>query len=193
MALSALGTTGPTIAAGLGTIIDPLALEGWTAAGTIVGAQLAAGTITLPGTMIAAGAAVTGTGALSFAINGVTLGPLLAVSMGSVDPAAITAWISVSNAFLQWLQNFGGINPVAFVAVPTGGAVTGTGLIQCTSTGIGSALALAAGLIDPVSIASWQTVGSAWLAGISALGQALSLGFTSPNGGGPLVGVSALS
>ncbi len=170
---------------------DPLGLVAWTGVATALLGWLPANVVVLPGTMVAAGAAVTGLAAMTIGPP-LPLGPLLAAGAGSVDPPGIANWTAVGTAIVAHLTaSMQGV-PSSFVANPLGGPVTGAGTLQVLPP-IMPTVPPAAGSIDAPGIVNWLVVSNAISTHLAANGVLNSLGFTSPNGGGALVGASVIT
>jgi len=179
---------GVAMAAGAGSVDAP-GIAAWIGVGDAIATWMPANLTVLPGAMVAAGVAVGGFGLYS-AAAAPTLGVAMAAGAGSVDAPGITAWIGVATALVAHVVAFGQANPNAFVANPLGGPVVGAGQMQFTNPAAGPALAAGAGSVDAPGIAAWTGVGTAILTHMAANTIVLSLGFTSPPGGGPLVGTA---
>lgn len=162
------------------------------ALGNAIAAWVPGNVITLPGTMVAAGAAVTGLGIIQATGDAAAFGALLAASVGATDEPSIVRWTRIARAFIDHFEELGQVVPAAFVANPLGGAVTGVGTVSFASMLFAPPLSTVLELADPVNVALWFALGAQLLGHIAVNAQALSLGFTSPPGGGPLVGVSTI-
>ena len=190
MSLSSLGTIGgPLIATAL---LTPAATSNWTAILNAMGSFLVTNTLVIPGLMVAAGAAVTGLGLFQVVGSASALGASLASAAGSPfsDAEAITLWTAIAGALIKDMTMNAKANPVSFVAVPTGGPVTGTGLIEFPTPYLGAAIIQAINCTDAAGIAAWTTVGGIIETEIAALGTVLAtpIGMASPTGGGPVTG-----
>lgn len=191
MALASLNVIGPLLGVALSPP-DPIpAGAAWSGVGGAIGAWAPGAVLVLPGTMTAAGAAVTGRGVFSVVGDTAELGRAMATGAGSTDPDGIARWTTIAERFAFWLETFGQANPSAFVANPAGGPVTGTGTIEFSNMGFGADVASALAVSDPAGVAAWTSVvGPTLLAQVIFLGQVLAtpIGFASPGGGGPLTG-----
>lgn len=179
-----------------GGILDPpgilksgglaLAIATWMVSNTI------AGNVPIAGTMTAAGSAVSGNGTLDFTADGDDFGQHLADSIPAVDPQGILKWKAIGRALVDHMKAHGQINPSGYVANPAGGAVTGTGTIGFSTVIFSPTLSSVLGISDTVGVLVWAALGAAILAYIGANASVNATGFTSPTGGGPLVGVSTI-
>lgn len=142
-----------------------------------------------PGTLVAAGSAVSGRGSpLS-----VSLVPSLLVGpAGSVDAPGVAAWTAIGSALQSFINGNAQVVPSAFVASPTGGPVTGAGTVGFASSALGPVLATAAGSVDAPGIAAWTAIAAAVLNHFTTNGVVASA-YASPNGGGALTGEGTLS
>jgi hypothetical protein len=144
--------------------------------------------------MTAAGAAVTGAGALSFTGSGDSLGDAMAASIPASDVAGIAKWRVIGNALRTHLLTYGSVNPTGFVAAPAGGPVTGAGTIALSSMVMSPLLSTAMGLFDLANVAAMDAgLSTTILTNITTTGTALSLGYASPPGGGALTGASTIT
>lgn len=187
MPLSGTGSTlGPQIAA-LCNPADVVSPAIWTSICSALTSFFVSGTVVLPGPMVAAGAAVTGLGSVTCPSG---VGSLLASAVPATDPAGQAKWQAIGLALESWYQT-GHVNPALFVATPTGGPVTGTGLYVPT----GAPLLAAAATVptDAVGTALWGSIATAIAAHFSSNILVPATGFTSPNGGGPLTGVGTIT
>lgn len=146
-----------------------------------------------PASLSAAGSVVGGTGRFSITGSGDSFGDALAASVGAVDVAGIAKWRALGGAIRSHIIAQGRANPTSYVANPLGGPVTGAGTLSFASTVFSPSLASVLGLTDALNVAVWLALGTAILGHISANAVVGSLGFTSPSGGGPLVGVSVIT
>jgi hypothetical protein len=169
---------------------DPQGLAAWTGVASALLTWLPANCVVKPGLMAAAGSAVSGLAELSFAASA-SLGPLLALGAGSVDTPGIARWTSIGNALVAHLSSLGTGVPTSFVASPTGGPVTGVGTLQIAAPI--PTFPPAAGSLDPAGVLAWLAVSTALVAHLVANGVMNSLGFASPNGGGPVTGFSVIT
>jgi hypothetical protein len=169
-------------------------LSNSTSVGHAFNTFLVGNCITLPGSMTAAGAAVTGTGALSFAGGaGNSLGDALRAAVPATDTPSIALWRAIGNAIVNHLTAHGGVNPSGFVANPVGGAVTGAGMVSVSPITFSPTLAVDLGLVDLANQGFMLAWSNMMMNHVISNAVALSLGFTSPNGGGSLVGASTIS
>lgn len=160
--------------------------------GNAMAAWLPGNCITLPLGMVAAGAAVSGMGLFQFTSDEHSFGPVLAAGVGATDAPGILKWTAVAKGIIDHMTLFGRVVPAAFVANPLGGPVTGVGTVTFLAPLFVPPLSTDLGLTDAANVATWLLLGTQIIAHITANAQALSLGFTSPPGGGPLVGVSTI-
>lgn len=181
---------GAAIAAAVG--MDPIGALLAGGLGSAIATWVPGNVITLPGTMVAAGAAVSGFGIMHATGEATAFGALLAQSVGATDAPSIAKWTRIAEALISHLETFGRVLPVAFVAVPLGGPVTGAGSVGFASMPFVPPLSTALELSDAVNVALWAALGAQILSHIVANATALSLGFTSPPGGGALVGASTI-
>lgn len=179
-------------------LLTPVAAANWTSVAGVFSAWLPTNTVVLPGTMTAAGAAVTGTGTFEIAGDEGELGTALALAAGSppTDTAAVDKWTAVAGAVIAHITDNGQALPSAFVSpgsVVSPNPITGTGTLSFTSP-IGTAIAVAMGTTDAPGIAGWLLVGGLIQAHLQAFTQVVAVpgGFTAPAGGGPLVGAGAI-
>lgn len=165
------------------------ALADWLVTHTVVLNAPAAPTANLT----AAGSAVTGTGRFSFTGSGDDLGEALAAAVPATDEEGILKWKALGNALCNHISKYGQANPTAYVASPTGGAVTGQGTLSFSTSTFDTPLGQVIGVFpDTTGMTVWTALGAAILAHLSANTVVNSLGFTSPSGGGLLVGASII-
>jgi len=182
-----------------GGITDPVAIPYVNSLGNAIATWMVSNTIVenIPPTMIAAGSGVSGFGNIDFtggAGAGDSFGAAMAASIPAVDTPGIAKWKAIGNALVDHMKSKGFINPTTFVANPLGGAVTGTGLIAFTSMTFSPTIgSVVFPIFDTAGYASMASIGSTILTHIAANALVNSLGFTSPSGGGPLVGVSTIA
>lgn len=185
---------GVLLAAASGSV-DPPGIVAEIGVASAICSWLPANATVNPGLMVAAGAAVSGVGQLSFSAVP-TFGVALAAGAGSVDPTGIARWTAVGTAITAHLAAFGLVNPSSFVVSNpiTGGAVVGAGTLTATDPTIGIALAAAAGSVDGPGILAWTAWGLALFTYLTAntLILATPPGFIAPPGGGPLTGSGSL-
>lgn len=193
MPLSALTLLGPVIATAMGTP-DPAAAAAWSGVCGVLGVWLPGNSIVLPGLMVAAGSAVSGLGIIQITGSVADLGLQLALGAGSppTDAAAIAKWTLIAGHIKTDFETNIKVNGSTFVAVPTGGPITGTALLTLTAPLLPVLFATMA--TDPPGIAAFALFGTLLEAQIIVLAQALPLpiGMTSPSGGGPLVGTGTI-
>lgn len=166
--------------------------------GAAISTWLTSNCLVLPGTMVAAGAAVSGAGTLSITGSGDSLGDAMSSSLpiNPSDAVGIAKWRVIGNALRSHLLSFATVNPVGYVANPAGGPVTGAGTIAISSLVMVPLLSMQLGLFDAANLLAFDPpagLSFTILANIASTGTALSLGFTSPTGGGPLVGASTVA
>lgn len=144
-----------------------------------------------PGAMIAASGAVTGFGTLAFT-DATSFGKALAAGAGSTDSKGIEKWTNIGKAIVAHLTNFGQVNPNLFVSIPvTGGAVTGTGLVQFSNAVLGPFLSASIAASDLPALAIWMLLGTVIVSHLVANTLVLASSFTSPPVG-PLVGTGKI-
>jgi hypothetical protein len=180
-----------------GGIVDPpgitksggmsAALVSWLVANMVVN------NIPPNGTMTAAGSTVTGVGRISFAADGNDFGDALAQSIPAADAPGIAKWRAFATAIHEHVEEYGRVNPSGYTASPSGGAVTGTGVLSLSSTVIAPTLAAALGLVDAANQATWLALGSVILSHITSNALVQATGFSSPPGGGLLTGASVVT
>ncbi len=193
MALAALTPFGIVIASAMGTP-DPAAGAAWSGVCGVLAVWLPANCVVLPGLMVAAGSAVSGLGIITISGSAADLGLQLALAAGSppTDAAAIAKWTLIATHIITDFTTNIKVNGSTFVAVPTGGPITGTALLTLTAPLLAVLFATLA--TDAPGIAAFTLFGSMLEAQIIVLGQAIPLpiGMTSPAGGGPLVGTGTI-
>ncbi len=97
------------------------------------------------------------------------LGTSLAPAAGSIDAVGVAAWAAIASVLCPWIVANVQIQPTGGAPLTAAGAVvTGTGslLVVGASPALGSSLATAAGSVDAVGIAAWQSLAGAiatWL------------------------------
>src|SRR5262249_26306964 len=125
---------GAVILAAIGNL-DPSAIPAFSALGDTIGVWCITNMNCLPGTMVSAGAAVSGFGTLSAPDTGAAdLGLKLATAMKDTSAGGIATWTKFATALIKHMQTFGQVNPATFSApTPSGGPLTGTGKIQFSS------------------------------------------------------------
>lgn len=144
----------------------------------------------VPPTMVAAGSAVTGTGQLTLGASDISLRDAICSALGVTDIPGLAVWLLFSTAWVNHITLQGLANPTAFVANPVGGPVTGVGTFSFASPMV-PPLATQMGMAG-LNIAQWALVEAQITAHLVGFMQINSLGFTSPTGGGPLVGASTI-
>jgi len=184
------GTLGSKIAGDL-SLVDGANIGSWHGIGNAICGWVTLYSLVLPGTMVASGTAVTGLGLLTFTSDGSNLGDTMRSGAGSIDPPGHPYWESLGRAMWSYMIGNSQMRPTAFIANPTGGAVTGFGTTLFSSNGLGPILAGSLGLHDGGNLSSWQTIADDIMNHLT--NNALFVpAYTSPNGGGPLVGVGTL-
>lgn len=184
---------------------DPAAVAAFSAFGDAVCSWLVTYAQCTPGAAVggltAAGAAVTGLGGLSVPAgpdDAAAFGAQLAAAVG--DPSALGegVWTRWAAAFLAHVNSFGAVTPALFVApTPSGGPLTGTGLVTFTSKAISTAAAI--GLVDPAAALMEDAFSAAVLVHIEAaalvspISHTPPVAFTAPPGGGPITGFGSLT
>lgn len=156
------------------------AMTGWMVANALI----------LPGSFVAVGIAVTGVGKLTFTSG--NLGDVMRQGAGSIDQAGQPYWQAMGSAIVTHMLGNAIILPTAFVANPTGGPVTGLGTINYSGVPLGPLLSSALGVGDGGNISTWNTIGVDIVNHIKNNAVVLPA-YTSPLGGGPLVGVGRIT
>jgi len=199
--MSGLSGTQVTLAASLSLAagaIDPLSLAAWGAIGNafILWATTPGNIVPTPSPapspLTAAGTAITGNG-LIVTTNASGLGSALATAAKATAAQPVAAWQAIAGAFATWLGTSGQIDPGLLVAVPAGGAVTGTGKLKFSSLLIGPSIAAAAGAVHPIPIAAWTAIGAALLNHFVTNAVILPGLMVSPSGGGAVTGLGVFS
>jgi hypothetical protein len=205
--------TGPILGLALGAAggVDAPGLIKAQSLGTALAAWILSNCRTGRGTMTGTGGNVSGEGTLNFAqdaddpiagaltnfstlaLASASFGSALAASIPAADAAGIVKWTVIANSLLTHMVDHAGINPISF-AYPTvpGGPVTGVGQVGFGTILMDPLLSTAMGFVDAPNIATWALISSVLINHIATNATALSLGFTCPPGGGPLVGVSLI-
>lgn len=198
--------------AGLGPILGPLmqlavgsppgdlaAQAGFGKLADAIGSWMLINVQALPGTMTAAGAAVTGRGKLSCTGTASDFGPKLAAAAGDASELGVTTWTGHATALIAAFNNTGLVDPSGFsVGNPTtGGPIAGTGAVTfLTKPPSAPTLGAAAGLTDAAGVAALNNFGTTLLEMIegqaSVLPSGLPTPFTAPPGGGPITGTGLL-
>ena len=176
---------------------DPLGIAGWTAISGVIATWLKTGvpTPTLGTPLVAAGAVVSGEGKIVYGDGGASLGPLLAAASASVDAAGIAAWAAVGLALGGWMNGNAIINPSTLIAVPgvNPAPLSGFGKVAFKGTGLGQALASAAGSTDDPGIERWAAIGDAVTAHMTE-NAVMNVGaMQAPGPGGPVTGLGTLA
>lgn len=199
MTLSATSTAlGVSLAASAGSV-DPFGLARWAAIAQALDSWFPASvTFTSVGLTGAAGNV---TGTTPFVFSASDLGEQLADAAQSVDAAGQAAWGRIGDAIIVHCTSYGQGNGagMAYAVAGTGTPVpvTGTGAIQFSDTALlGPAMADAAGSVDAVGLAAWQSIASQILTWLAA-GQFMptTSGAPSmfcPDTGGPVTGAGEL-
>jgi hypothetical protein len=202
-----LTTSGPVIGAAILAAIgnvDPAAVLSFTSLATTIGVWCASNINCLPGTMVRAGTAVAGQGLLTSAGGGgaADLGPKLAVAMGDPSENGVTTWTRFATALIAHMEAFGSVNPASFVspAGPSGGPLTGTGLVAFASVVFAPPLSTQLGVSEPVAAAMLEVFGAQILTQIAATAvivpatvMAPLVPYTSAADGAPIVGAGAIT
>jgi len=152
---------------------------------------LIANTVVISTGLVAAGAVVNGPGG-ALTITGDVNALGLAMATGAGDPSGTPQWTAIATAVVEGLRAQAAINPTALVANPAGGAVTGVPALAIANKSIGPSIRAAIPATDAPSIAPWSTIGAIILTHIESV-TIITAAFTSPSGGGPVVGVGALT
>lgn len=155
------------------------AMTGWITANALI----------LPGSFTAVGVAVTGVGKLTLPPTG--LGEAMRVGAGSVDGPGQPYWRALGDSIIAHMLSNAVMLPTLFVANPTGGPVTGLGTISYSGAPLGPLMAAALGVGDGNNLSTWNTIGIDIVNHIKQNANILPL-FTSPFGGGPLVGTGRI-
>lgn len=181
-------TLGAAIAAA-GAVVVPPGPATVVAMATALCTWVKDNAVILPGTLTAAGSAVSGAGLITFPSgSGNDLGDALAASIPSADVAGIAKWRLMGNAVFNHLTSQGQITGTSMVASPTGGPVTGNG--GTAFSGVFSPLLGVAMALTGANIAVWTAIGVAIDAHFVSSGSTLTLGLASPSGGGTLTGAT---
>lgn len=175
-----LDVTGQTKCGSLGS-----AFVNWLKSNTIVN-NIA------PANLTASGSSVTGTGRLSFGADATSFRNAITTALGVTDTAGLAIWLLFATAWRSHLGTNGRPAPTAFVANPSGGAVTGTGKITIASV-MSPTLASQMSMPGAANITAWGLIEAAIALHLTTNGVVNTLGFTSPNGGGLLVGASTIT
>ncbi len=193
MTLAGTGVVlGPLLSTASGSL-DAAGISAWLSiANKIVSWIPANNTVSSAGCVAASGLVSNG-GTLSFSATTPTFGAQLAAQLGIVDAAGIAKWTAVGAAILSWINTNGQVNATALVANPITGAVTGVATIAMTNVAAGPSLAAAAGSTDAPGIAGWTLIGAAMMNHIKATAVIAPIAWTSPPGGGPVLGVSVIT
>lgn len=181
--------------------VDPVAVPEFAGLADALGAWCLTNCTCLPGTMVAAGTAVSGAGLLTFPSDGAgTLGPALATAMKDPSAGGVLYWTRFASALLGHMTAFGQVNPSTFAAAPAGGPLTGTGTVAFTSLVFAPPVSSQLGVSDAVAAAMLEVFGAQLLTGIKQYAQALPIAlttpfvpFTAPPGGGPITGAGSLA
>lgn len=168
---------------------DGLGITSYVGMYTAMTGWITANALILPGSFVAVGAAVTGVGQLTFTIN--TLGDVMRQGAGSIDGAGQPYWQAMGGAITSHMLSNALMLPTLFVANPTGGPITGAGSISYDGSSLGHLLAQSLGLTDENNISTWNTIGLDVSSHITSNGI-LMPAYTSPLGGGALVGVGSV-
>jgi hypothetical protein len=123
---------GLLLAAAAGSV-DVAGIAAWSSVGLALGAWMNTNAQIDPSTLVAVVGGpnpnpVGGVGGVAFASQ--TLGPTLALAAGSVDPPGAVKWLAIGNAILSHMETFASVAPGSMVSPPTGGPVTGTGILS---------------------------------------------------------------
>lgn len=199
-----LSGTGPALGTELATASGgflPPAVTAWTGVANAIMSWAPGGILvlsvntTIPAnSLVAAGAVVTGSGALQ-TTDLDSLGQAMASGAGvpSTDAKGIAKWVSVAHALGDWIADHGGLDPTNLVASPSGGVLTGTATVVFDDKSVGPRLAEASGTQDPIGRAGWNSIGTTILSHIETFANVLPGAIASPNGGGPCAGLGVLS
>jgi hypothetical protein len=179
---------------------DPAAIPAFATLGDTIGLWSITNMNCTPGLMVAAGSAVSGFGALEAVGSASDLGTALATAMQDPSEDGIRTWTKFATALLSHLETFGQVNPAPFVAPPSGGPLTGTGLIQFTSLVFLPLLSSQLEVEEPVAAAMLEVFGAQILSHIATNALVVPLTthapfvpFTAPSGGGSITGAGAIT
>lgn len=192
--------TGTIIGAAIATaLVTPAAAAGWGAILEVLNTWLPQNTLVMPGTMAAAGTAVTGAGELSIEGEASDLGPQLAAAAGSppTDTASIAKWTQIAQALIDHLQDSCQVNPSGFTSPGSPvnpNPIGGTGTLTFPSPTLGSEIASAINCTDAPGIAGWVLVGTNIQLHLSTntTVNPTPIGLVAPAGGGPLTGTGTI-
>lgn len=195
---------GAALMAAIGNI-DPAAIPEFGQLMTTIGAWALTNIQVLPGTMVSAGAAVSGLGALKGLEDGTQLGQQLATAMKDPSEQGVTKWTQFAKALVTQMETTGGVNPAGFVApTPAGGPLTGTGLLDFTPPAFTPPLSTSLTMADepataPIAKAMVELWGATIIAQLKLVATvvpvALAAPFiplTAPPGGGPISGAGSV-
>lgn len=187
--LSAIGNPDPAAIPVFGGMMNALAT--WSVANMAC----------LAGTMVSAGAAVTGFGKLACLGNRDALGPLLAAAVKDPSAGGIATWTKFGRALIQHFETFGQVNPATFVApTPSGGTLTGVGKIQFANMVVTPFIPAAIGVTESVAAAMLTLFGTTILAQIALNAVVVPIAISAPflpytaaPGGGPITGAGSMT
>ena len=184
------GVLGAAIAAVAGITVPPgpAAAGGF---GDAVDAWIVSNAIVTPLGLVAAGAVVTGTSPITLTGSATSLRDAITTALGVTDPPGLAVWLLYAQAWHTQISTNGKANPTAFVASGAGGPVTGTGILSFTAP-MTIPLGIQMGMTG-LNIALWALIEATTTLHLTSAAVINSLGFTSPSGGGPLVGASTIS
>jgi hypothetical protein len=148
----------------------------------------------MPGSMVAAGPAVTGLG--SFLVMGDTddLGFQFATAVHATDEGNLVKWRVVASALVAHFNAYGQINPAGFVG---GGVLSGAGTVQFSSMVFVPPLATQLGLNDPGNLLALSAFTASLLNHIKTNASVISLSISPPfvpftGAGGPVTGSGSI-
>jgi hypothetical protein len=181
--------------------LDPAAVPAFATLGDTIALWVPTNVQCQPGTMTSAGAAVSGFGTLSVEGEAADLGVLLATAMQDPSADGIETWTKFATALLSHLETYGQVNGSTFAApTPTGGPLTGTGLIQFTSVVFTPLLSSQLDVAEPLAAAMLEVFGAQILAHIALNASVIPLTtflpfvpYTAAPGGGPITGAGAIT
>lgn len=179
---------------------DPAAIPEFATLGDTIGTWCVANVECTPGTMVAAGSAVNGLGAIAVQGEADDLGKKLAIAMKDPSADGVRTWTKFAKALLTHMKTFGSVNASTFTASPSGGPLGGTGKIVFTNPLFTPLLSSALGVDDPVAAAMLEVFGAQILAHIALAAVVMPatilspfIPLTAPSGGGPVTGAGAIT
>jgi hypothetical protein len=185
--------------AALGSV-DPAAIPNFSLMNNTIGSWCLSNVYVLPGSMVASGGVVTGTGTIATASDGTDLGQQLAVAMGDPSEQGVQYWTKLARALVAHMTAFGQVVGSTFGAPSPSGPLTGTSTVSFSSMVMVPLLSVQMGVTDVTAAALLEVMGVQTLTGIQQNAsvvpisiQAPFLPLTNPTDGSPVTGTGSIT